>query len=153
MTRELITQMLEALEVINMLDADINFLNTNAQEEMLDAAITAAREYLAAEQAPQPTYGWLIACDDAMITTHLGVAELSHSYEYAKKALNELIDWHIAVATDPAINGGLSLQPQPADLTDSEIWELASDWFDADAQYDGVIGFSHAVLAAQKGKA
>jgi len=68
----------------------------------------------AAAQARQPTYGWLIACDDARVTAHLGVAELSHSYEYAKKALNELIDWHIAVATDPAVNGGqTALEPTP----------------------------------------
>ena len=36
-------QMREALEVLNHLDADINFLNTNELEEMLDSALSAAK--------------------------------------------------------------------------------------------------------------
>lgn len=46
-------QALEALELINHLDANINFLNTNAQEETVDAAIEALREALA-QQGEQP---------------------------------------------------------------------------------------------------
>lgn len=56
-----------------------------------------------------PTYGWLIACDEEMACTHLGVAELSDSYEVAKKKLLSLIDWHVAVATDPAVNGAAAM--------------------------------------------
>ena len=33
-------------------------------------------------------------------------------------------------------------------LTDRQIWDIAADYFDADAQYDGVIAFSRAVLEA-----
>lgn len=58
--------------------------------------------------------GWLIAVDDALIVRHLGVADASDSYPKAKAKLHQLICWEIAVATDPAVNGGLSLQPLPA---------------------------------------
>ena len=67
------------------------------------------------EKQPEQSYGWLTACDEAMICAHLGVANLSDSYESAKAKLNSLIDWNIAVATDPAVNGGFSLQPEQSE--------------------------------------
>jgi len=69
----------------------------------------AAADMLEADAQPQ--YGWLTACDEEMICAQLGVASLSDSFESAKQKLGELIAWHVAVATDPAVNGGLSLQP------------------------------------------
>jgi len=33
-------------------------------------------------------------------------------------------------------------------LSDQKIWDIAADYFDADAQYDGVIAFARAVLTA-----
>jgi hypothetical protein len=54
--------------------------------------------------------GWLRAVDDELTGAHIGVANLSDSYESARAKLNSLICWHIAVATDPAVNGGYSLQ-------------------------------------------
>ena len=69
----------------------------------------AAADMLEADAQPQ--YGWLTACDEEMIVANIGVAELSDSYEIARRKLGELIAWHVAVATDPAVNGGLSLQP------------------------------------------
>ncbi len=56
-------------------------------------------------------YGWLQAIDEALVTTHLGTAETSDSYETAKRKLGELIDWHVAVATDPRVNGGWQMVP------------------------------------------
>lgn len=53
--------------------------------------------------------GWMQAVDDAMITTHLGVANVQDSYEVAKNKLQSLIQWHIDVATDPCVNGGYRL--------------------------------------------
>jgi hypothetical protein len=53
--------------------------------------------------------GWMQAVDDAMITTHLGVANVQDSYEVAKDKLQALIQWHIDVATDPCVNGGYKL--------------------------------------------
>jgi hypothetical protein len=41
--RETFDAMREALEVLNHLDADINFLNTNKLEEMMDKALSAAK--------------------------------------------------------------------------------------------------------------
>jgi len=50
--------------------------------------------------AEAQTYGWLLAVDEALVCSHLGVAELSHSYEYAKAKLNELICWNIQLEKD-----------------------------------------------------
>lgn len=51
------------------------------------------------------------AVDIELISAHLGIADSSDSYEDAKKKLNDLINWHIDVATDPAVNGGVVLAP------------------------------------------
>jgi hypothetical protein len=81
-----------------------------------DAAMEGTEDIIAALQAAlekepkQSTYGWLIAADEELVCAHLGVAELSDSFETAKVKLKTLIDWHVAVATDPAVNGGFSLQ-------------------------------------------
>lgn len=53
--------------------------------------------------------GWLRAIDEEMVCTHLGIADTSDSYEVAKEKLNKLIAWHVAVATDLAVNGGFML--------------------------------------------
>lgn len=55
--------------------------------------------------------GWLRVVDEAMVSSHLGIADSSDSYEVAKKKLNDLICWNIAVVTDPAVNGGWKLVP------------------------------------------
>lgn len=55
--------------------------------------------------------GWLRAIDEALVATHLGVANADDSYEDAKRKLYELICWHTDVATDPAVNGGFKLVP------------------------------------------
>jgi hypothetical protein len=60
--------------------------------------------------APVPA-GWLRAVDEAMVGSHLGIADASDSYEVAKKKLNDLICWNIQVATDPSVNGGYQLAP------------------------------------------
>ena len=73
------------------------------------AIIDAAADMLEADAQPQ--YGWLTACDEEMLCAHLGVANLSDSFESAKQKLGELIAWHVAAAIDPSVNGGLSLQP------------------------------------------
>lgn len=73
--------------------------------------------YVSAQPTPSVPAGWLRAVDEALVVTHLGVANADDSYEDAKRKLNELICWHVAVATDPAVNGGFKLVPadeQPA---------------------------------------
>lgn len=42
----MIEQLVEALQVLNNLDADINFLNTNELEDMVDAALAAGQQAL-----------------------------------------------------------------------------------------------------------
>lgn len=61
--------------------------------------------------SPAVPDGWLRAVDEAMVSSHLGIASASDSYEDAKKKLNDLICWNIDVATDPAVNGGFVLVP------------------------------------------
>lgn len=55
--------------------------------------------------------GWLRAIDEALVVTHLGVADESDTYEQAREKLINLIGWHVDVATDPAVNGGYKLVP------------------------------------------
>ena len=71
--------------------------------------------------------GWLRAIDEALVVTHLGVADESYTYEQAREKLTNLIGWHVDVATDPAVNGGYKLMPvEPT----KEIYECF-------AAYDG----------------
>lgn len=53
--------------------------------------------------------GWVVAADEALVVVHLGVANENDSTETAKKKLANLIAHHIAIATDPAVNGGFEL--------------------------------------------
>lgn len=55
--------------------------------------------------------GWLRAIDEELVGAHIGVADASDDYAAAKENLNKLICWHVAVATDPAVNGGWQLVP------------------------------------------
>jgi len=61
--------------------------------------------------APSVPGGWLRAIDEALVVTHLGVANAEDSYEDAKRKLDALIGWHCDVVTDPAVNGGWKLVP------------------------------------------
>lgn len=60
---------------------------------------------------------WQEAIDYELVMAHLGIAAEGATLEEAKKALSELIQWHIDVATDPCTNGGWSLQP------DKRYWD------------------------------
>ncbi len=57
-----------------------------------------------AREDAQPV-GWLRAVDEEMVCAHLGVADAEDSFETAKKKLASLIQWNIAVATDPSVGG------------------------------------------------
>ena len=59
--------------------------------------------------APSTPEGWLRAIDEALVVTHIGVANESDTYEQAKVKLDSLIGFHVDVATDPAVNGGWKL--------------------------------------------
>lgn len=78
-------------------------------EEVLADIAAAIRSRSATQQQPS---GWHRAVDEEMVLTHLGISDPSDSYETAKKKLNDLIAWHVAVATDPAVNGGYVLMRQ-----------------------------------------
>lgn len=72
-------------------------------------------------EAQQPT-GWLRAIDEEMVSTHLGVADATDSYEDAKRKLNALICWHIDVSHDSRASC-----KQPQLLMDDEIERLRKD--------------------------
>lgn len=57
------------------------------------------------------TIPWLRVIDDELICSHLGVANEDDNYATAKRKLETLIAWHVAVATDPQVNGGYELVP------------------------------------------
>ena len=73
---------------------------------------------------------WQEAVDEARVTAHLGIAADGVTREQAIAQLGELIDWNIAVATDPAVNGGFKLAPvaqSPAGrVTDDAVREYVN---------------------------
>ena len=73
--------------------------------EAIEARVTGA------QPAPSVPDGWLRAIDEALVTTHIGVANAHDTYEQAKAKLDNLIGFHVDVATDPAVNGGWKLVP------------------------------------------
>ena len=78
--------------------------------EAIEARVTGA------QPAPSVPDGWLRAIDEALVTTHIGVANAHDTYEQAKAKLDSLIGFHTDVATDPAVNGGWKLVPiEPTD--------------------------------------
>lgn len=62
--------------------------------------------------------GWIRAVDDMMVVTHLGIADPDDSYETARDKLQQLIRWHVDVATDPATNGGYVLTKRRFNVAD-----------------------------------
>ena len=69
---------------------------------------------------PAPVNAWQQAIDHELVTAHLGVAGAA-TLEEARKALHELICWHIDVATDPATNGGKVLVDAACAPADSDL--------------------------------
>ena len=80
------------------------------REEIIDKL----RSFAALVAAAEPTAiseGWLRAVDEALVISHVGVANTNDTYEQAKAKLDNLIGFHVDVATDPAVNGGWKLMP------------------------------------------
>jgi hypothetical protein len=65
---------------------------------------------------------WLQVIDEALVINHLNVANFSDSYEVARKKFHDLIHLEIRMATDPVINGGLSLQPVEPKLPNPQVF-------------------------------
>ena len=80
----------------------VSFMDTSQLEGVVSAEIV--------HSYPPPS-GWLRAIDEALVVTHLGVANASDTYEQAKAKLDNLIGFHVDVATDPTVNGGWKLVP------------------------------------------
>lgn len=58
-----------------------------------------------------PPEGWVAAADRELVAAEIGVAKTDDSTDVASAKLRALIDWHVSVATDPAVNGGYVLVP------------------------------------------
>ena len=106
-------QALDALEENHKWHVEYDDLSGYQESEIHTKNLSAIEALRAAIEQPDVDLmaGWIRAADDEMICTHLGVANLSDSHESAKEKLKSLIDWHVAVATDPAVNGGYQLVP------------------------------------------
>lgn len=72
-------------------------------------AVIKARELLG---KPVPQIPWVRVLDEEMVSTHQGVASGDDSYAEAKKKLSMIINWHVDVANDPAVNGGKKPWPK-----------------------------------------
>lgn len=83
-----------------------------AESSTWAAAWKAAKRHEAQAQPAQSIpEGWLRAIDEALVVAHIGIANESDTYEQAKAKLDNLIGFHVDVATDPAVNGGWKLVP------------------------------------------
>ena len=107
----------------------VSFIDTSQLEGVVSTEIV--------HSYPPPS-GWLRAIDEALVVTHLGVANASDTYEQAKAKLDSLIGFHVDVATDPAVNGGWKLVPiEPT----QEIYECFSAY--DGTSYSNPFDFDH----------
>ena len=83
-----------------------------AESGVWAAAWKAAKNH-GAQPAPSVPDGWLRAIDESLVVANIGVANPDDTYEQAKAKLDNLIGFHVDVATDPAVNGGWKLVPRP----------------------------------------
>ena len=80
------------------LDALLDFTSEcKHMERSLPGEVDTAIDRLRAALAQPVQSGWLRAVDEAMVCSHLGIADASDDYETAKKKLNDLIRWNIDV--------------------------------------------------------
>lgn len=88
-----------------------------------------------AQPAPSIPEGWLRAIDEALVVAHIGVANESDTYEQAKAKLDNLIGFHVDVATDPAVNGGWRLIPIRPTPEMRNAWDSSPICEDDDAEF------------------
>ena len=124
---------------------------TNEECRLIRMGWDAAIARMRTKSVPE---GWLRAIDEALVTAHIGVANAHDTYEQAKAKLDNLLGFHVDVATDPDVNGGWKLMPvEPT----KEIYECFSAYdgtsysnpFDFD---DFSVDYASALEAAQKTK-
>ena len=104
-----------------------NLVNESDAYLSMNRLLTRIEALRAALQQPVQS-GWLRAVDEAMVCSHLGIANASDDYETAKKKLNDLIRWNIDV--DRYFEADKRKQSEQSgwvDLNDHEIRELVID--------------------------
>ena len=117
----------------------VSFINTSQLEGVVSTEIV--------HSYPPPS-GWLRAIDEALVVTHLGVANASDAYEQAKAKLDSLIGFHVDAATDPAVNGGWKLVP--IEPTEEMINKVIDERIDAliSGEDHSMLDIYRAMLAA-----
>jgi len=86
--------------VVGNLEARSQVIYLDLEEELAEEIMQEVADTIRdGFTTPQPAIpaGWLRAVDEAMVCSHLGVADASDSYEVAKKKLNDLICWNVEV--------------------------------------------------------
>ena len=113
----------------------------------LSDAIAAVEDNFV-QPAPSVPDGWLRAIDEALVTAHIGVANAHDTYEQAKAKLDNLIGFHVGVATDPAVNGGWKLVPIKP--TEEMIYKVIDERLAAlvSGKDHSMLDIYHAMLAA-----
>ena len=103
---------------------DASEVTYHEQHEACGRVITDDRTPKPAPSIPE---GWLRAIDEALVVTHIGVANESDTYEQAKAKLVSLIGFHVDVASDPAVNGGWKLVPSVPEAVMEDIAGLVRE--------------------------
>lgn len=92
--------------------------NYFADNWAIDKAMQLLEDYDSVRTVQPQENAWQQAIDHELVMAHLGVAGPA-TFEHARKALHELICWHVDVATDPATNGGKVLVDAASTPADS----------------------------------
>ena len=139
-----------AQQVTPRADLLAELMDSNEPKTEREHAAVYEIERLRAALAQPDVPNWIHAIDEELVGTFIGVANVSDTYEVAKKKLGELIDWHVQVAIDPAVNGGCVLVPARVPLTEDDLHRLVNEFF-----YEGMTptgkhlkNFANAVIAA-----
>lgn len=91
---------------------------------------------------------WKQAVDDALVTS---LQCTTDSYTDPKKAINDLICWNIAVATDPRVNGGFQLVPtEPTRAMANAGWNTGALFSDTRMIHDLTAAYCAMLAAAPR---
>ena len=125
----------------------------NLSDPAVQKRLAAQWGYVPAGAQPAPSIpeGWIRAIDEALVTAHIGVVNVGDTYRQAKAKLDNLIGFHVDVATDPAVNGGYKLVPTEPTKEMRAAWDSSPICEDDDAEFRRA--YSEMLAAAPEAKA
>lgn len=87
---------------------------------------------------------WQKAVDQQRVMAHIGIAADGVTDKEAAQQLAELIDWHVRVATDPAVNGGFVLMPvKMTNEVERAVTEAFDYWMNPEQLWNMAIRAQH----------